>query len=253
MGSAPLVVSFGGGDNSAAMLVGLREHGERPDAIVFADTGGEKPRTYGFLLVMQRWCKRLGFPSITIVRGEQPQQQRDGSLEAQQIRLRSIPSRAFGFGQCSKEWKIVPQERWCEKHIGLGYVKMIGFHAGEAHRVLRSVAVGYTIRYPLIEWDWAEEECLAALTREGLPRPRKSACFYCPSTRPRDIIHLGTVHPRYIARALTMERNWIDADGGGTVKGLGRRFAWGQFIREYQQQPDMFRSTPEVCGEGCFT
>jgi len=40
------VVSFGGGTNSTAMLVGMWERGERPDAILFADTGGEKPHTY---------------------------------------------------------------------------------------------------------------------------------------------------------------------------------------------------------------
>ena len=118
MSSGPLIVSYGGGTNSAAMLVGMREHGERPDVILFADTGGEKPRTYGHLIIMQRWCEQVGFPSITIVRGQQPQQRRDGTLENQMLRLQSIPSRAFGFGQCSKEWKIIPQERWCEEHIG---------------------------------------------------------------------------------------------------------------------------------------
>ena len=36
-----LVVSFGGGTNSTAMLVGMSERGIIPDAILFADTGGE--------------------------------------------------------------------------------------------------------------------------------------------------------------------------------------------------------------------
>ena len=44
-----IVVSYGGGTNSVAMLVGLHERGLRPDAIVFADTGGEKPNTYGHM------------------------------------------------------------------------------------------------------------------------------------------------------------------------------------------------------------
>lgn len=33
-------VSFGGGTNSAAMVIGMFEQGERPDYILFADTGG---------------------------------------------------------------------------------------------------------------------------------------------------------------------------------------------------------------------
>ena len=40
------VVSYGAGTNSTAMLIGLHERGERPDLILFADTGGERPETY---------------------------------------------------------------------------------------------------------------------------------------------------------------------------------------------------------------
>lgn len=248
-----LVVSYGGGTNSAGMLVGMRERGERPDAIVFADTGGEKPRTYGHLLVMQRWCEHVGFPSITIVRGDTPMQRLDGTLEAQQIRLRSIPSRAFGYGQCSREWKIVPQERWCEAAFGPGYIKALGFHAGEAHRVLRSEAKGYTIRYPLIEWGWDDDDCRAALIRQRLPDPRKSACFFCPATRPRQVLRLRGVHPAYMVRALKMEAAWLAADGGGTVKGLGRHWSWAQLLRDHDAQTDLFDQTPEECSAGCFT
>lgn len=253
MPDPPIIVSDGGGTNSAAMLVGMREHGERPDAILFADTGAEKPRTYGHLLVMQRWCERVGFPPITIVRGDKPSQRSDGTLEHQMLRLRSIPSRAFGFGQCSREWKIVPQERWCKTRFGLGYVRMIGFHAGEAHRVLRSTADGYTIRYWLIEHGWDDDDCRAALGREGLPDPRKSACFFCPSTRARDVLKLRRGHPKYMARALAMERGWLAADGGGAVKGLGRHWSWAQLLRDHDAQPSLFDPVPEQCGEGCFT
>lgn len=59
----PLVVSYGGGVNSLAMLVGYHERGEVPDAVVFSDTGGEKPETYFSLRIAVRgWMARLGFP-----------------------------------------------------------------------------------------------------------------------------------------------------------------------------------------------
>jgi 3'-phosphoadenosine 5'-phosphosulfate sulfotransferase (PAPS reductase)/FAD synthetase len=78
------VVSYGGGTNSAAMLVGLHEHGERPDAILFADTGAEKPHTYQHLHeVMSPWCARVGFPEITVVKGSQPQQIKDGGATSE--------------------------------------------------------------------------------------------------------------------------------------------------------------------------
>jgi len=42
-----MVVSYGGGVNSTAVLVGMVERGIRPDAILFADTGGEHPQGLG--------------------------------------------------------------------------------------------------------------------------------------------------------------------------------------------------------------
>lgn len=247
------IVSYGGGDNSAAMLVCLYDRAQRPDAIVFADTGGEMPRTYRHMWEhMQPWLEKIGFPSITIVRGDTPQQRKDSSLEAQQLRLRSIPSRAFGYGQCSSEWKIRPMEKWCVERFGRGYVKLIGFHADEAHRRLRTISVGYTVEYPLIEMDWGLEECIAACRRVGLPPPGKSSCFYCPSKRPDQIRALKREEPTLADRALVMEAQWLEKDGGGTVKGLGRHWSWAQLLA----QGELFdppASAPEECGEACFT
>ena len=41
----PLVVAYGLGVNSTAMLGEFANRGVRPDLILFADTGGEKPET----------------------------------------------------------------------------------------------------------------------------------------------------------------------------------------------------------------
>ena len=40
------VVSFGGGTNSTAMIIGMYLHKIPIDLILFADTGGEQPHTY---------------------------------------------------------------------------------------------------------------------------------------------------------------------------------------------------------------
>ena len=46
MQDQPVVVAYGMGVDSTAMLIGLHQRGIRPDLILFADTGGEKPDTY---------------------------------------------------------------------------------------------------------------------------------------------------------------------------------------------------------------
>ncbi|MCH8137297.1 MAG: phosphoadenosine phosphosulfate reductase family protein, partial [Proteobacteria bacterium] len=45
----PLIVCYGAGVDSTAMLVALKREGTRPDLIIFSDTGGEKPETYEYL------------------------------------------------------------------------------------------------------------------------------------------------------------------------------------------------------------
>ena len=52
---APFSVAYGMGVDSTAMLVGLAERGIRPDAILFADVGGEKPETYAYQATMDKF------------------------------------------------------------------------------------------------------------------------------------------------------------------------------------------------------
>ncbi len=66
----PLVVSFGGGTNSAAMLIEMARRKVRPDLIMFADTGGEKPHTYQHVLDFSEWLVGHGMPAITAVSRE---------------------------------------------------------------------------------------------------------------------------------------------------------------------------------------
>ena len=46
------IVSYGGGANSTALLVGLYQHRIPVDLILFADTGAEHPHTYAYLDIM---------------------------------------------------------------------------------------------------------------------------------------------------------------------------------------------------------
>lgn len=250
--SRPQVVSYGGGTNSVAMLIGLHRHGERPDAIVFSDTGGEKPHTYGHLWEhMQPWCERVGFPSITVVRGSMPQQIKDGSLENECLRLGALPSKAYGFGSCSEKWKINPYEKWSKQTYGVIVpIRLIGFHAGEPERAARQAAYAEDRRYPLIEWDWDYEECRVQIMRAGIALPGKSACFFCPSTKKAEILELKTRYPDLLARALEIERKAMAGEGQAPVSmcGLGRKLVWRDFLAGQNDEPQA-----DDCSDACFT
>ena len=61
------VVSFGGGTNSTAMIIGMYLHKIPIDLILFADTGGEQPHTYEFIETFNGWMEKHGLPQITSV------------------------------------------------------------------------------------------------------------------------------------------------------------------------------------------
>jgi hypothetical protein len=63
----PLVVAYGLGVDSSAMLIEFACRSIRPDLILFADTGGEKPQTYADLPVIQHYLASVGFPAVVTV------------------------------------------------------------------------------------------------------------------------------------------------------------------------------------------
>ena len=66
----PLVAAYGLGVNGTALLVEFVKREIRPDLILFADAGGEKPETYQYLPVARSYPKGVKFPPVVAVRYE---------------------------------------------------------------------------------------------------------------------------------------------------------------------------------------
>lgn len=245
------LVSYGGGVNSTAMLIQMRARGESVDLILFADTGGERPETYAYLHTFGEWLEFNGMPSITIVRKEGNGE----TLEENCIRKKMLPSLAYGFKSCSQKYKIAPQDKYCNNHTplravwadGKKAVKCIGYDMDESHRWLGKewLSPKYLFRSPLIEWNMGRQECIETIKRAGLPLPGKSACFFCPANTLPEIRVLRSKHPDLLQRALMMEANAELT----SIKGLGRRFNWADFIAKEDAQQEMFCTAVEIdCG-----
>lgn len=235
------IVSFGGGVNSTAMLVGLSQHGERPDYVLFADTKGEKPPTYRHIAVMQEWLKAHEMPPITVVS--------DGSLEDDCLRRESLPGKAFGFGSCSEHFKVRPQRRYIKQQGIVDPLWLVGFHAGERFRTYREGNQRNDVRFPLIEWGWDQAKCLSVLAEAGIPNPGKSACFYCPAMKKHEVLELKQKHPDLLERAIEMER--IAKPNLTTVKGLGRSWAWADLVSADEAQLKLFQDTQAPICDVC--
>lgn len=237
----PHVVAFGGGVDSTAMVIGLVERSEPIDLILFADTGGERPETYKHIQAFSEWLKARGYPGIVTV-----WKVKDGqrlTLEQDCLDHKGLPSIAYGFKRCSDHFKIRPQHAFLKSwqpaidawEAGQKVVKYIGYDAGETRRKENAdakVDTMYSCRYPLIEWGWEREECLDVIARAGVANPGKSACFFCPSSRPKEIVELSEKHPDLMERALAMEAQAELT----SVKGLGRNYAWREVVMMHKAQ-----------------
>lgn len=199
----PLILAYGLGVDSTAVLIELWKRNLRPDAILFADTGDEKQETYDYLPIIQKWLKSVGFPPITVVK-YQPKNFKNwppySSLGENCLTNGTLPSLAFGFKSCSLKWKVIPQNNWTDKYLpavsywnnGGKVRKIIGYDASAKDLKRYAHAKGledtkYEYWYPLIEWGMDRETCKISIRSVGLPVPPKSACKFCPATQPAEL------------------------------------------------------------------
>lgn len=244
--ASPVVVAAGLGVDSTAALVEMERRAIRPDRILFADTGGEKPETMAYLGVLNERLAAVGFPEIVTVRYkvQRPLYGHYETLEEECLLHGKLPAISYGGHQCSDKWKIGPQRRdlenweparraWAQ---GVPVTWVIGFDAGpkDARRCERLPDDDPRYRYwtPLIEWGWDRERCkleigrcdrLSAIAaRHGVdPVPVKSACFFCGSSKASEVVELKRLHPDLADRAMRMERQ--AAPNLTTTTGLFRR------------------------------
>lgn len=235
--NAPVVFAFGAGLNSTAVAVEWVLRGYTPPhRILFADTGGERPETYEHIEMFSAWLVSQGMPAIEITK----KGGRDETLEQYAIRTKHLPSMAYGRKSCSHKFKIEPQERdinrWPVARAawkrGEKVVKVIGYGYEEQRRLsLAKIEDNkYLYRFPLNEWQLDRDGCVAIIKRAGLPVPPKSSCFFCPSMRKSEIVALSGQRPDLIERAIHIEDVARENGNLETVQGLGRRFAWRDFL-----------------------
>lgn len=214
MNNPPLMLAYGLGVDSTAVLVLMHLKGIRPDAILFADVGNEKKETYAYLPVIQDWLRKVDFPEVTTVRTEVknfkhwPEYK---TLGENCLTNATLPSLAFGFKSCSLKWKVTPQNKWTDLWqpaidcwaAGGKVRKVIGYDAGAKDLKRYAHAKGaedpkYSYEYMLIEEGLDRAGCKGLIYSADLPVPPKSACIFCPATQPQELREHRKEYLRYI-------------------------------------------------------
>ena len=250
----PIIVAYGGGVDSTAMLIAMKRQGIVPDVITFADVGAEKPETYATVRMMNTWCIDNGFPAITVCRLNTRDSTPYDDIEGNQTANDTLPSIAFGKKGCSVKWKHKPQDYYitgnkgpvngCEPHPlwidcqarGIKPAKLIGFDAGPAdiRRTNKTEDDKFLYVYPLQQLGWQRQDCIQAILEEGLPVPIKSACFFCPASQKWELWWLAGAHPDLLERALVLEHQAM----------LGKHSRWGEDECTYGKDWEEFVNKP---------
>src|SRR3546814_1726561 len=63
---APVMVAWGAGVDSTALIIELAEAGEPIAMVLFADTGSEKAETYAYLPIFRAWLDSHGIPNAVV-------------------------------------------------------------------------------------------------------------------------------------------------------------------------------------------
>jgi hypothetical protein len=207
------ILSYGGGLDSFAMLLGGIQRGDVPDYAVFADVGspagddGEWPSTYRHIEDVARpLAKKHGVEFVWLTTEEYPIRGSE-SLLAYFEKKSILPTRMSRL--CTSAAKVERITDWIQKELsGQKMEVWIGFEAGEENRAAKDPHASKTCgdedyrknRFPLMEWGLCRCRCEVMTRQAGYPVPRKSACMFCPFSRRGDFIKLAQEQPGIFMR-----------------------------------------------------
>ena len=207
------VVSFSGGKDSTAMLLGMLERSMPIDAIVFCDTGMEFPEMYDHIALVEKVIDR----PITRLRA-------DVTFEYLMAEKPCVKTAHIGYG-----WPGA-KNRWCTgllkddprsaylRTIGGDHsvVEYVGLAADEGHRMERKCNRKANKRHPLADWGMTEDDALRYCYDHGYDwgglyrHYKRVSCWCCPLQDLRALRSLYRYHPALWRRLREMDDREIE-------------------------------------------
>ena len=233
------ILSLGAGVNSTALLLL-----SKPDKVVFADTGSEKPGTYVYI---EKYIKPYCGDRFVTVRREGKSKYAVWPLHEYYEKKARVPFRQNR--ETTVMWKLRPLYKWVKANANPCEM-LIGIDAGEIHRMRDSGVPWITNQYPLIDAGMRRANCEEVIRKHGWPIPEKSGCWCCPFNSLAAWQDLKLRYPELYKRAMVLEESmrtkWncsASFHPSGPLIQLDKRFA--------DQSLDSFES--EECSGTCFT
>ena len=208
-------LSLGAGVQSSALYIlsTLGQHQvPRADVAIFADTQDEPAWVYRQIETLREWAPADGIPIKIVSLGQLSTDMMSGFVRIPAFTwFPSANREGMLRRQCTKEYKIIPIQKWVRRHLGYspgqrippGFVRnMIGYSCDEASRMAPGQDPWIERTYPLIDANLYRSHCYHIVVAQGLPSPKKSACVYCPFHSDRYWSELKNDHPDEFAKAV---------------------------------------------------
>ena len=218
------VLSYGGGVQSTAIiLMAIDGVIDRPDMVVFADTGSELPSTYETVGAIHALCDDAGIRFEIVENafgGETP-----GTYDLHEWYLMHQRLPMVGQPRCTFNFKIYPVRRFVKSLVDQSMPKpwansWLGITTDEAHRARQSEILWMDSTYPLLALEMSRDDCARYISKHYPDLAvSKSGCFCCPYQSAKKWIKLKVEHPDLFAISRSME---IEAAKNGVKRGL-----WG--------------------------
>lgn len=231
--SRPLhVFNWGLGVESTAILLRwIKEPETRPFEcwsqviILVAQTGDEYPSTKILAEVyMLPLLRQVGARLVQVARKDRSQTagytllsdtrepyeiyiEGDYKLSAHSLRAGTLPTYT-GAHTCAINFKGVPLDYFLGDRVFEYFGPHIGYNAAETKRIKKSSDYGCRgakYRYPLFEWDWDRDKCIAYIYEHLGVIWKKSCCVFCPFQSKESAIERWNQEPEGAAFSAFME------------------------------------------------
>lgn len=137
----------------------------------------------------------------------------DGAYKlSQELREAATIPTTGGVRKCSLKFKGFVLDSFLTRDLaGAPFLHTVGFNVDETRRVKKDIEYGGDIPgrtgyFPLVEWGWTRDDCLAYIRKVTGAEWRKSCCSFCPFSRGSDeCLCRYQVEPEAAALAMELE------------------------------------------------
>lgn len=205
-----IVLSAGGGiQSSALILMAVKGLIQKPDLVIFADTGSEMPSTIKTIGILQDLCHDAGI-KFEIVQ--------HGILYEDYMEKGLLPR--IGNSSCTMKYKINPIRRYLRANQDETGPKpwsevWIGITTDESHRARESDVQWIENKFPLIDLGYSRKDCIHWLNENYQDlKIEKSGCFHCHFNKSQHWVDLRENHPDLFKLSIDMENAAKDGQYG---------------------------------------